>query len=347
MSIKVTSKYTKESVKNFGRFNAVKRPSQKIIYIICALVLLGIATMMILTSESMVEFKISLYFILPFMAILIPLTVFITPLLSLKMSKETIGSDLVFDFYEDRLEVTSSKPNVQGHTNANYDFFESVYESEDYLYFYINKRSALVLNKADAQLGQIEQIHELLNSKLEPKKYIRTNKKKLFFPVFTISVLFIALVIFILSSVFFNKEFNNEKVFTADDMSITLTNDFYEKSQVNYKTTYISEEIVIYVIKEDFSFFEDPNISLEEYADIIIYNNEIDSEVKQRDGLTCFTSIWPGQGNPLKNLGVVYRGDNAFWFFQFVCFEDEYDLYEDTIIDFAKSISFGKLVIMA
>lgn len=131
-----------------------------------------------------------------------------------------------------------------------------------------------------------------------------------------------------------------EKTFTKSGMSITLTDKFYEKDVVNYTATYGSTDVAIMALKEEFSLLEGlENLSLEDYAQLVIENNKKDISVEKKDGLTYFLYEAEANGKTYSYFSCVYKGTDAFWLIQFSTVADQYEKKSDQLITWAKSVT--------
>lgn len=136
-----------------------------------------------------------------------------------------------------------------------------------------------------------------------------------------------------------------EKDFSKAGMTITLTEDFTEKEVVSQTVTYASMDEVVMALKEEFTLFEQINMdpqttTLEQYFDLIKTNNKAQWELKEEDGLKCFTYDNTGNGKDYSYLGVILKGNDAFWLFQFSCEKANFDSKKADFMKYAKSIKF-------
>lgn len=133
-----------------------------------------------------------------------------------------------------------------------------------------------------------------------------------------------------------------EKTFSKAGMSITLTDQFAEKDIVTYTATYQSNRYLVFALKEEFSLFEDAGLSadmsLEEYADLIAYNNGIEMELKEQQGVTYFEYEKTANGKELSYFAVIARGADAYWLIQFACEEEDYAKSQELFLKWAKTI---------
>lgn len=142
---------------------------------------------------------------------------------------------------------------------------------------------------------------------------------------------------------------SDEKVFSKDGMSITLTEDFVENEYYGFNAYYDTEEAQVYVMKESFSLLKEndqpTNISAKEYAEIMMKTQNIDSDVLEKDGLTYFyyeKDVLGYAEEYVKNsyYAVAFKTNDAFWLFQFACEKSLYNKYEEKFVEWAKSIEF-------
>ena len=134
-----------------------------------------------------------------------------------------------------------------------------------------------------------------------------------------------------------------EKKFSKAGMTITLDSSFYEKDVVSYTATYTSQQIVVMAIKEEFSLFEDAGVdadalTLDEYAELVLYGNMLEAEIEHKDGLTGFIFENDANGKTFKYSSYVFKGTDSFWFVQIGVESDKYEKNSEQIKTIAKSI---------
>lgn len=142
---------------------------------------------------------------------------------------------------------------------------------------------------------------------------------------------------------------SNEKVFSKDGMSITLTEDFVENKYYGFNAYYDTEEAQVYIMKESFELLKEneqpTDISDKEYAEIMMKTQNIDSDISEKDGLTYFyyeKDVLGYAEEYVKNsyYAVVFKTDDAYWLFQFACKKELFAQYEDKFTEWAKSVEF-------
>ena len=158
----------------------------------------------------------------------------------------------------------------------------------------------------------------------------------------SICIVFV-LLITLLTGCSFNLRFGlssapKEKTFSKSGMSITLNESFYEKEYVSYTSTYESQKIVVFTLKEEFSYFGGVDYSLEEYADLVIYANNLTATVKTKDNLTYFTYEKEVSGKNYCYTAFVYKAADAYWLIQFACEKNQADKLESDIFTYAASV---------
>lgn len=139
---------------------------------------------------------------------------------------------------------------------------------------------------------------------------------------------------------------SDSKEFSKEGMTITLTNQFREISQDGYTTCYDSQDVAVFVLKEEFSLVEGfDKYTLNEYGNLLITNNGLDSSVKlqNNDGLTYFEyqRANPETKDIYHYFSVVFKTPDSFWVIQFATLEKNYNDKKRTIFDWAKNIEFS------
>ena len=132
-----------------------------------------------------------------------------------------------------------------------------------------------------------------------------------------------------------------EKVFTCDDMQITLTDEFAETEYFGFKTVYKSPATAVFVLKESFSDYPIlRNLTLEEYCQAVIEANKRTAAVETEDGLTYFEYEATIDGEECHYFSVVYRTEDAFWLVQFATKSQNLSKLRPTFIKWAQSVVF-------
>lgn len=161
--------------------------------------------------------------------------------------------------------------------------------------------------------------------------------------VFVISIL-VGIAIGVLS----NLDFASEKTFSADGLSITLNDNFYEDTYLGYTQCYSSSETLVLVLKEKFSAYEGlEDFSLTEYGEAVMdtldYNYvECNKELKTHGDLLYFeyTESNPADDSVYKCYTFLFKSEDAFWFVDFTTMEEDAAKYKDDIFEWASSVTF-------
>ena len=132
--------------------------------------------------------------------------------------------------------------------------------------------------------------------------------------------------------------FTKEKTFSKSGMSITLTEDFVEKSRVSYTSTYDSEDIAVFTLKEEKELLGSLSLDLDGYTKKVIEVNGYSVDPKNKDGLTYFEYKNSSNGKDFHYYAFTYEADDAFWLVQFACEEDQHEKLEEKIFKYAKSV---------
>ncbi len=136
------------------------------------------------------------------------------------------------------------------------------------------------------------------------------------------------------------------KTFTAQDMSITLTNRFTEKNSDAYTAVYDSRDAAVFVLNEPISLaegFED--LTVEEYIDIIIEANGLqNAERKNYDGTPGFEYSFtnPDTNDVIKYFSYVYKTADDFWMIQYAVPEEKAGELAPKIAGWAKTVKFAE-----
>lgn len=138
-----------------------------------------------------------------------------------------------------------------------------------------------------------------------------------------------------------------DKVFSVEEMKITLTEDFVETELEGFTACYDSNVVGVLVLKEEFSLFEGyEDYTVEQYGDLVLESNSLTSSVKlqNHDGLTYFEYdyINPETNDEYNYFTVLYKSADGFWMIQFATLEENIETYRQSFIDWAKTVKFSK-----
>jgi len=133
--------------------------------------------------------------------------------------------------------------------------------------------------------------------------------------------------------------------FSAQGMSITLTNEFKQTNAQGFDVCYDSPKAAVFVIKERFSQLPgSEDYTLAEYGDLVMENSNLTSDaLKTVDGLTYFEYDYTNPSNKqnYQYYAFIYKGGDAFWMIQFATYKKNANKYFDDIVKWAKSVKFS------
>lgn len=134
------------------------------------------------------------------------------------------------------------------------------------------------------------------------------------------------------------------KTFSAQGMSITLTDSFREFDAEGFTVGYEAGDVAVIGLKEAFSLMEGfEDYTLEEYGNLVLENNEMDfCELETLEGLTYFEYLYtdPDTNEDYQYFSCVYKASDAFWLIHFVTLEEEVETYAEQVVSWAKSVEF-------
>lgn len=136
------------------------------------------------------------------------------------------------------------------------------------------------------------------------------------------------------------------KTFTCDEMSMTLTDRFEETAYEGLRACYESGDVLVFVLKEEFSMAEGlESLSLEQYGELV-KDNLVSSSFEPttpvvRDDRVMMQYHADDGENSFVCDAIAFKGTDAFWIVRFVTLADEYESYSSQIEEWASSITFG------
>ena len=135
-----------------------------------------------------------------------------------------------------------------------------------------------------------------------------------------------------------------EKDSSKSGATITLTDEFTEQELVSQTAYYVSMKSIVTMLKEEFSLFkgtEYENMTLNEYAKLVITANSLTATAAEEDGLVYFTYEKSNNGKDYKYYATVFKGTDAYWLIQFACEVDDFDKFLPDFQKWAKSVKFS------
>lgn len=109
---------------------------------------------------------------IPFLVIgaaVFPVYIILLELIFLKQNKNFQTTTLEYTFTENKLIVKGQNATSKEETELTYESLTKVSQTKKYIYLYINKVSALVVDKRSFTLGSSEKLINLLNLKRKNK----------------------------------------------------------------------------------------------------------------------------------------------------------------------------------
>ena len=137
------------------------------------------------------------------------------------------------------------------------------------------------------------------------------------------------------------------KTFTVDDLSITVKGFFTEQNGLNeaYDLILISPDAGVMILKETFTELTsaalDTNMSVKDYAKIVMTSNVLEGTPTEEDGLTYFTYTAEADGTEFTYMGFCFRGTDAYWLVQIYCPTADYETKKPEMMEWAKSVTFA------
>lgn len=137
-----------------------------------------------------------------------------------------------------------------------------------------------------------------------------------------------------------------EKDFTVAGLTITLNEEFTETASERFDGCFFSVDTIVTVRRETDAMLADAGytgtMTAQHYAEIAAGGNELDTEIRERDGLVCFDYDVPADGVSYHCLAVVLRSDDSFWLIHFMCAGELYPLNEAAYLEYAASVTFAE-----
>lgn len=160
-----------------------------------------------------------------------------------------------------------------------------------------------------------------------------------------IGAVIVGLLIGLLPS-FLGPDDSEPKTFTSDGIQLTLTHAFNKMDIEDFTVTYASQDVAVYILKEDFTLMEGlEDYTLEQYGALLCESNAgslAGAEFTTTDGLTSATYSYtdPDSNETYHYIIYIYKSSDSFWMVQFALSAEDLEAYKPQIIEWAKSVTF-------
>ena len=138
------------------------------------------------------------------------------------------------------------------------------------------------------------------------------------------------------------------KTFDAEGMQITLTTDFSKESLEGYTVGYAADTAIVLALHETKAEFAEAgaeDVTFEQYVEFVKGANEdkafVDGEPIDGNPMLLYDFKNEEQNVTYRYLTVLYEADDGFWMVQFASQKSNFDAYEPSFIEAAKSVSFS------
>ncbi len=137
------------------------------------------------------------------------------------------------------------------------------------------------------------------------------------------------------------------KDFTWNGLSITLDNSFRTLEVDSESASYACYRKV-YVVVITYETFEDltdvgydPDMTVQDYGELSIEANELDSTVQTENGVTYYTYTADIDGTEFTYMATIHSMGNAFWMVQFSTETDRFEKAKPQFMTWAKTVVYA------
>ena len=128
-----------------------------------------------------------------------------------------------------------------------------------------------------------------------------------------------------------------EQVFSAKGLEVTLTEGFHETDYDTYTVSYDSSNVAVFALKEEFEFIGTSDLTVDEYADIVLGANGIEDKPVTENGVT-YVVFEAQYEESYTYLAAMYKGQDAYWLIQFACKTDNFETLKPELLKYAASV---------
>ena len=133
-----------------------------------------------------------------------------------------------------------------------------------------------------------------------------------------------------------------------EGMQITLTTDFSEEDLEGYTVGYAANTAIVLALHETKAEFAEAgaeDVTFEQYVEFVRQANSdkelVDGEPIDGNPTLLYDFLNEEQNVTYRYLTVLYESDDGFWMVQFASQKGNFDAYEPSFIEAAKSVSFS------
>ncbi len=133
-----------------------------------------------------------------------------------------------------------------------------------------------------------------------------------------------------------------DKLFTHEAFSITLTNGFRESEYEGFEACYDSANVAVMFLKEGFADYEGlEELSTEEYGELMIEYYEMEDTLETGDGIVFLSYKDSVDGVEYLYQAYIFKTSEAFWTVTFATDTADAQEYAEKIETWANSVSFN------
>ena len=166
--VKADVVYDKNQFAKFMKFTTVDKPWKWIIYIVATI----LVTVSLITNIG--DSYLSLYIIIAVLIAIIDFFIlfsyFILPIVKLKNFTEEQNISNHFEFDEKEIRFSSESKLRKGSAKILYQQIFQIKESKTTIYIYVNRKSALIVDKSCITEGSVKTLKALLKEKVPDRR---------------------------------------------------------------------------------------------------------------------------------------------------------------------------------
>lgn len=133
------------------------------------------------------------------------------------------------------------------------------------------------------------------------------------------------------------------KTFTAEDMKITLTDEFIPAQQEGFTACYGTEDVVVLATEEAFSLMAGFSAyTIEDYGNLILQNSSLTSTLQTEPNGLVYFEYEATSDATYHYRAYLFKESDAFWMIQFAVEASAFAEYEDEIRTWASSVVFDE-----
>ncbi len=171
MEINAKTTYDKQTIKAFVKNVSFKSTAMKVLVVIIAVLMAIYAALTIYEIIALKIVPITYILLILLFGLYLGYIYLLLPIISYRRFERKSEITNEYTFFDDKMLILTTAKGIKGSSEYEYNAFFKVIETNDYIYLYISRGQALIVDKTTLSGGTSEQIRGTIIGKLGTKNY--------------------------------------------------------------------------------------------------------------------------------------------------------------------------------